>query len=144
MEQTRLATAEANNGVYTSKVLDYTVKVEPVAALSEAVNLESYSVGTDGAIEATYSNGDHLTVEANQDDNTFEWKYTTSNGVVIRGADKIDINPNIADTGGLEGSNVDLSRELSNMILAQRAIQANSRVFSTASSIMETLSYLGN
>ncbi len=192
LEQTRLATAEANNGVYTSKVLDYTVKVEPVAALSEAVNLESYSVGTDGAIEATYSNGDHLTVEANQDDNTFEWKYTTSNGVVIRGADKIDINPNIADTsgfvlqlatvtneaglvsqnnnlwsigpntgdtvyavggsmgigqiqtGGLEGSNVDLSRELSNMILAQRAIQANSRVFSTASSIMETLSYLGN
>ena len=47
-------------------------------------------------------------------------------------------------TGGLEGSNVDLSRELSNMILAQRAIQANSRVFSTASSIMETLSYLGS
>ena len=192
LEQTKLASAENVNGVYTSKVLDYTVKIEPIAALSEAVELKSYSVGTDGTIEASYSNGDHLTVEANQEDNTFEWKYTTSNGVVIRGADKIDINPNIADTsgfvlqlatvtneaglvsqnnnlwsigpntgdtvyavggsmgigqiqtGGLEGSNVDLSRELSNMILAQRAIQANSRVFSTASSIMETLSYLGN
>ena len=46
-------------------------------------------------------------------------------------------------TGGLEGSNVDLARELSNMIIAQRAINANSRVFGTASSVMETLSQLG-
>ncbi len=194
LEATRLASAEQDeaDGSYTSKILDYTVSVEPIAALSEAVNLESYSVGTDGTIEAAYSNGDKLTVEANQNDNTFEWKYTTSNGVVIRGADKINVNENLADTsgfvlqlatvtneaglvsknnnlwsigpntgdtvyavggsmglgeiqtGGLEGSNVDLSRELSNMILAQRAIQANSRVFSTASSIMETLSYLGS
>ena len=45
-------------------------------------------------------------------------------------------------TGGLEGSNVDLARELSNMIIAQRAINANSRVFGTASSVMETLSQL--
>ena len=193
LEATKLASAiQDENGSYNSKVLDYTVDIEPIAALVEAVKLESYSVGTDGTIEAAYSNGDKLTVEANKEDNTFEWKYTTSNGVVIRGADKIHVNDSLADTsgfvlqlatvtneaglvsknnnlwsigpntgdtvyavggsmglgeiqtGGLEGSNVDLSRELSNMILAQRAIQANSRVFSTASSIMETLSYLGS
>ena len=46
-------------------------------------------------------------------------------------------------TGGLEGSNVDMATELSNMILAQRAIQMNSRVFSTASSVLEQLAYLG-
>ncbi len=46
-------------------------------------------------------------------------------------------------SGGLEGSNVDMATELSNMIMAQRAIQANSRVFSTASSILETITYLG-
>ena len=46
-------------------------------------------------------------------------------------------------TNGLESSNVDLARELSNMIIAQRAINANSRVFSTASSVLETLSQLG-
>ena len=45
--------------------------------------------------------------------------------------------------GGLESSNVDLAKEFSNMIIAQRGIQANSRVFSTASNIMETISYLG-
>ena len=47
------------------------------------------------------------------------------------------------ETGGYEGSNVDIASELSNMISAQRMIQMNSRVFSTASSVMETLSYLG-
>lgn len=46
-------------------------------------------------------------------------------------------------TGGLEGSNVDMATELSNMILAQRAIQMNSRVFGTASSVLEQLAYLG-
>jgi len=193
LEATRMASAEqTSDGYYYSKVLDYTVKIEPVAALSEAVNLESYSVANDGTIEATYSNGDKLTVEANQNDNTFEWKYTTATGVVIRGSDKIDINSNIAktsgfvlqlatvtneaglvsrnhnlwsigpntgqtvyavggamgmgqiQTGGLEGSNVDLARELSNMIMAQRAIQANSRVFGTSADILETLTYLGS
>ena len=44
---------------------------------------------------------------------------------------------------GYEGSIVDIAAELSNMITAQRMIQMNSRVFSTASSVMETLSYLG-
>lgn len=47
------------------------------------------------------------------------------------------------ESGGYEGSNVDIATELSNMISAQRLIQMNSRVFSTASSVMETLAYLG-
>lgn len=48
------------------------------------------------------------------------------------------------ESGGYEESNVDISSELSNMITAQRMIQMNSRVFSTASSVMETLAYLGS
>ena len=47
------------------------------------------------------------------------------------------------ETGGYEGSNVNIATELSNMITAQRMIQMNSRVFGTASSVMETLTYLG-
>lgn len=46
-------------------------------------------------------------------------------------------------TGGLEASNVDLSRQFSNMIMAQRGIEANSRVFDTANNILQTLVYLG-
>ena len=45
--------------------------------------------------------------------------------------------------GGLEASNVDLTRQFSNMIMAQRGIEANSRVFDTANSILQTLVYLG-
>lgn len=47
------------------------------------------------------------------------------------------------ESGGYEGSNVDIAVELTNMITAQRLIQMNSRVFGTASTIMETLAYLG-
>ena len=45
--------------------------------------------------------------------------------------------------GGLEASNVELANELSEMILAQRLVQSNSRVFGTADGILETLVNLG-
>ncbi len=47
-------------------------------------------------------------------------------------------------SGALESSNVDLAQQFSNMILAQRLVQANSQVFSGANSLLETLVYLGN
>ena len=47
------------------------------------------------------------------------------------------------ESGGYEESNVDIATELSNMISAQRMIQMNSRVFSTASQVMQQLAYLG-
>lgn len=47
-------------------------------------------------------------------------------------------------SGALESSNVDLAQQFSNMILAQRLVQANSQVFSGANQLLETLVYLGN
>ena len=47
------------------------------------------------------------------------------------------------ESGGYEESNVDIATELSNMIMAQRMIQMNSRVFNTASEVMQQLAYLG-
>ena len=47
------------------------------------------------------------------------------------------------EAGGYEESNVDIASELSNMIMAQRMIQMNSRVFNTASEVMQSLAYLG-
>ena len=46
-------------------------------------------------------------------------------------------------SGGLEASNVDLTKQFSDMIMAQRAIEANSRVFNTANQVMQSLVYLG-
>lgn len=45
--------------------------------------------------------------------------------------------------GGYESSNVDLTKQFASMIIAQRAVEANSRVFDTANQIMKSLAYLG-
>jgi flagellar hook protein FlgE len=41
--------------------------------------------------------------------------------------------------GALESSNVDISQEFTNMIIAQRGFQANARVISTADEILQEL-----
>ena len=70
------------------------------------------------------------------------WKWGPDVGEIYYGmAGEMAFGP--IESGGYEGSNVDIAYELSNMISAQRMIQMNSRVFSTASSVMEILSYLG-
>ena len=172
-------------------------QINQVANLSEMVNyndnntitLMSTTVDENGIIAATYSDGSILTQYVD-DTYSVHWKYTTSQGVTIRGNDVnaegssiansnfvielatmvneeglVSVNNNLwewgadvgevyygmagevsfgsIESGGYEGSNVDIASELSNMIMAQRMIQMNSRVFSTASSVMETLAYLG-
>ncbi len=42
-------------------------------------------------------------------------------------------------TGALEMSNVDLSQEFTNLILAQRGFQASSKVITTSDDILQTL-----
>lgn len=188
----------SGTSVYSSKTLDYQVAVGQVTSLTNAVSVSNYTIADDGSISATYSNGDKLTIERNPNDQTFQFKYTTSTGVIIRnnmvggtGANDVSVDPNVAvpsnfqiqlanvvnpeglvsaggnlyqsgpnsgdmtftvgsamglgsiKSGGLEASNVDLSKQFSNMIVAQRAVQANSRVFSATSEIMQTLVSLG-
>ncbi len=70
------------------------------------------------------------------------WEWAADVGEVYYGMAG-EVSFGAIESGGYEGSNVDVAAELTNMISAQRMIQMNSRVFSTASSIMETLSYLG-
>ncbi len=83
---------------------------------------------------------------------------TNTNGLMSKGSNLFEAGPNSGDivytvagemgagyieSGGLEASNVNLSSELSNMILAQRAIQANSRVFTTTTNVMDTITQMG-
>lgn len=65
-----------------------------------------------------------------------------NSGSVIYGVPNANGFGSIA-SGGLESSNVDLTKQFSNMIIAQRAIEANSRVFNTANDVMKNLVYLG-
>jgi len=47
------------------------------------------------------------------------------------------------DSGSLETSNVDLPSEFAAMILAQKAVEANSRAFSVQNQIMDIIVNLG-
>lgn len=47
------------------------------------------------------------------------------------------------NSGEYEGSNVDLADQFADMVVSQRMIEANSRVFDAASQVMQTLTYLG-
>lgn len=86
---------------------------------------------------ATITNTDGLLSEGNNlyeaGPNSGAIVYTVGNQM---GAGKLQ-------SGGLEASNVDLSDQLSDMILAQRAIEANSRVFTTTSDVMSTIVQMG-
>jgi flagellar hook protein FlgE len=43
------------------------------------------------------------------------------------------------EVGALEGSNVDLTTELSNLITTQRAFEANSKVITTSDEVLQAL-----
>ncbi len=190
LAQTGLATATIAANTYTSNVLDYKVDVSQVTSVSAATKINSYSIGGDGSIQATYANGDSLAVKVGADGNTYQFTYTTAENIVINGTN-VNVDSNVAvpanfvvqlasitnpdgllargsnlfsagansgnivysvgnamglgniASGGLESSNVDLSTEFSNMIMSQRAVQANSRVFTTTSNIMDTIVAMG-
>ena len=180
-----------SNSNPSTKQINQTVELQEMVNYNDqnGITLKSTTVDENGIIAATYSDGSILT-QFVDDTYTTQWKYTTPQGVTIRGADVqatgatiensnfvielatmvneeglVSINNNLwewgadvgevyygmagevsfgsIESGGYEGSNVDIASELSNMITAQRMIQMNSRVFSTASSVKETLSYLG-
>lgn len=190
LSETQLASAEAEGGVYSSKVLDY--KAEITASVNSQLDLKaaSQSFYENGTVEVTYSNGDKLTVEQKEGTNELQFVYTTKAGVTLRG-NEVMVSEDVATTGnlqlqlayfmnpdglsqegnnlyglginngyamygvadsnifgsiksgGLEASNVDLTKQFSDMIIAQRAIEANSRVFNTANQVMQSLVYLG-
>ena len=86
-------------------------------------------------------------------------KVTNNGGLVAEGNNQYSVGVNCGTvlftaaningvggvvSGALEASNVDLAQQFSNMILAQRLVQANSQVFSGANQLLETLVYLGN
>ena len=65
-----------------------------------------------------------------------------NSGMALFGSISSDAFGNVI-SGVLEGSNVDLASEFAEMVVAQRAIEANSRVFDTTNQILQTLSTLG-
>ncbi len=82
---------------------------------------------------ATFSNADGLTRDAN---NTYRRSGNSGQAFeMFAGAGNgISLVP-----GALETSNVDLAKEFTNLVVAQRSFQANSRVITTADQVMQEL-----
>ena len=112
-------------------------------------SLQSFTIGSDGTISGTYSNGRTqslgqvaLAIFSNPQGLTkvgnLDYQTTLNSGTPQIGT---------AGTGGrgqllggsLESSNVDLGTELTNLIVAQNAYQADTKVVSTSSTVLQAL-----
>lgn len=72
-----------------------------------------------------------------------EFIATVNSGAMVVGAPGTGNNGKLL-AGYVEGSNVDLSNELTNLIIAQRGFQANSKVVTTSDEILQTLVNIKN
>ncbi|WP_432546532.1 flagellar hook protein FlgE [Kineococcus sp. SYSU DK004] len=111
--------------------------------------LTSYSFGTDGVITGSYSNGYKQTLGQ-----VAIATFNNAAGLVKEGNSLYSVSTNSGNpvfgiageagrgailAGSLEMSNVDLSAEFTNLILAQRGFQANSRIISASDEILQDL-----
>lgn len=111
--------------------------------------LSTLSIDSDGIVFARYSNGRALAQGqvvlvnfANPNGlsplGDSSWGETSESGAALVGAPNTSSLGSI-QSGALEASNVDLSRELVNMILAQRDFQANAKMISTEDAVTQTI-----
>jgi len=112
-------------------------------------DLVGYDINDDGTIVGNYSNDQKqllgqivLAGFANPEGLTSQgdnvWAATTASGVELLGSAGTG-NLGKLTSGALEASNVDLSKELVNMIVAQRNYQSNAQTIKTQDSILNTL-----
>jgi flagellar hook protein FlgE len=126
-----------------------TSKVTGTADGYESGELQGISISTDGTITGTYSNGQSQALAK-----IAVAVFTNPEGLEKVGSNLYAVSANsgnysavVAGSGGsgslssgtLEMSNVDLAEQFSNMMISQRAYQANSKVISTADEMLQSL-----
>ena len=129
-------------------------QVSSTSATSSAVadgyaagTYESFSVDSDGMVEAYYSNGETVAVAqvALADVQNEQGLENVGNDMYATTVSSGSMNVGVADTGSLgsikdsalEESNVDISTEFSELIIAQRAFEANSKSITTFDTVTQ-------
>ena len=119
---------------------------------SAAGKLESYTLGSDGSVIGSFSNGvkqvlakialAKFTNPSGLEKAGGSSYVATANsgGVQLGGAGDAGIGS--LSGGSLEMSNVDLSQEFTNLIVAQRGFQANARIITTSDEVLQELGNL--
>jgi flagellar hook protein FlgE len=113
-------------------------------------NLADFLIEADGTVKARYTNGqskaiarvelaDFKNLNGLQPVGSNEWKATNASGDPLPlGAPGSGVY-GLLQAGALEESNVDLTGELINMIVAQRMYQANAQTIKTEDQVLQTL-----
>ena len=114
-----------------------------------AGDLVGYSINDDGTIYGVYSNqqtmllgqiamADFANVNGLESTGNNNWRSTPNSGAEVLGVANSGTFGSLA-SGAVEASNVDMSAELVNMIVAQRNYQSNSQTIKTQDQIFNTL-----
>jgi flagellar hook protein FlgE len=139
LDFTKMTQYSSTSNVKASKVDGYTTGT-----------FQTFSVGSDGTISAVYSNGqmkplaqialatfENSSGLLKEGDNLFS--QTTNSGAFTKGVLPTYEGTGKLAPGTLEMSNVDLSREFTDMIVTQRGFQANSRIITTSDEMLQEL-----
>ena len=125
------------------------INIPDIADESAANPLTSYNIGSDGVITGIYSDGtkkplfqiamaDFANPAGLEKVGDTAFRESTNSGKPQVGISGTGRRGNLI-AGSLEGSNVDLAREFTNLIIAQRGFQATSRVITTSDQVLEEL-----
>jgi flagellar hook protein FlgE len=120
------------------------------APITIPTNAKSFSIGSDGTVTYVDANGNLTTAGqiaiakfANPDGlektGANNFKNTPNSGTAQYGTAGGATGAGTIVAGTLEMSNVDLSEEFTEMIVAQRGFQANTRIITTSDQILEEL-----
>ena len=136
-------------GETASMELIYDKDLNTWNVVADGVSTELLQINNDGTVVGNYSNEQQQVLGqivlanfanneglASQGDNV--WAATQSSGVALLGTAG-EGNFGKLTNGALEASNVDLSKELVNMIVAQRNYQSNAQTIKTQDQILNTL-----
>ncbi|WP_372698470.1 flagellar hook-basal body complex protein [Arthrobacter sp. JSM 101049] len=136
----------------TDGVLDTTSDTKNIKLNPNLEGLESYTLGSDGTLTGNFSDGRQETIArialgtvANpaglQKAGGSGYTATANSGAVdIVSSGEQGTGAIIG--GALEMSNVDLSQEFTNLIVAQRGFQANARIITTSDEVLQELANL--
>jgi flagellar hook protein FlgE len=112
--------------------------------------LTSFSINADGTLTGKFSNEQtkllgQIVLSSFSNPNGLEpkgdnvWAETSASGAALTGTPGEGTKLGALQSGALESSNVDLTSELVNLIVAQRNYQANAQTVKTQDQVMQTL-----
>ena len=137
-------------GAPTGGLIDVTLDFSALTpAVPSGVNLTSYNIGSDGKLRGIFDDGvqrDMAQIAIADFNNPMglekvgetSYRESANSGAANVNVAGVGRNGTIT-AGALEMSNVDLAAEFTNLILAQRGVQASSRVITTSDQVLEDL-----